>query len=183
MIGMSIDEMGTSVVVTATAADGVPLTGLEDLAREWYDQRHAWKSRLSDWPTILARLESMNKDGSWILNDAADATAGGSPGHSAEALRRLLPLKDDLPGKVLLWIVDPDTVQAARDGATHFYHGRSRGGMGGTRPVDGRGQLPHAGQGLYRAAVLDGRGRGDRGRAAAIGGLLLSRVDARPGVL
>jgi microcystin degradation protein MlrC len=153
---MDIDEMGTSVVVTATSADGVPLTKLENLAQQWYDQRHAWKSRLTDWPTILTRLERVNKDGPWVLNDAADATAGGSLGHSAEALRRLLPRKDDLPGKVLLWVVDPDTVQAARDGATHF--------TTGDPAVEWEGRVLWTGEGNYRA-----RGKAYTGQAFSMG--------------
>ena len=58
-----------------------------------------------------------------MLVDTADATAGGSPGHSAEALRWLLPLREELPGKVLLWVVDQGTVAAARRGATRFTTG------------------------------------------------------------
>ena len=153
---MDVDEMGTSVVVTATSADGVPQAALEDLAQEWYDQRHAWKNRLTDWPTILTRLESINQDGPWVLTDAADATAGGSPGHSAEALRRLLFLKDDLPGKVLLWVVDPDTVQAAREGATHF--------TTGDPAVEWEGRVLWTGEGNYRA-----RGKAYTGQAFSMG--------------
>ena len=153
---MDIDEMGTSIVVTATADDRVPLTQLEDLAQGWYDQRHTWKSYLTDWPSILTRLERINKDGPWILADAADATAGGSPGHSAEALRQLLPHKDDLPGKVLLWLVDPDTVQAARDGATHF--------TTGDPGVEWEGRVLWTGEGRYRA-----RGKAYTGQAFSMG--------------
>ena len=126
------------------------------MAREWYDQRHAWKNRLSEWSTILQRLQSINHDGPWILTDAADATAGGSPGHSAEALRRLLPLKDDLPGKVLLWVVDPGTVQAARAGATHF--------TTGDPAVEWEGRVLWTGEGKYRA-----RGKAYTGQAFSMG--------------
>ena len=153
---MDIDQLGTSVVVTATAADGVPLTGLESLAREWYDQRHGWQSGLTDWPSILPKLERKHKDGPWILADTADATAGGSTGHSAEALRRLLPLKDDLTGKVLLWIVDPDTVRAARDGATHF--------TTGDPAVEWQGDVAWTGEGNYTA-----RGKAYTGSAFSMG--------------
>ncbi len=151
---MDIDEMGSSIVVTATGSGG--LSGLEALAREWYDQRHAWQSYLVDWPTILARLESRHRDGPWILNDAADATAGGSPGHSAEALRRLLPIKDELPGKVLLWLVDPGTVKAARDGATRF--------ASGDPAVEWEGRVLWTGEGNYRA-----RGKAYTGQQFSMG--------------
>ena len=151
---MDIQEMGSSVVVTATAS-GVPRAALEAVAQGWYDQRHTWKNRLTDWPTILARLKSMT-DGPWILADPADATAGGSPGHSAEALRRLLPCKDDLPGKVLLWAVDPHTVAAAREGATRF--------TTGDPPVEWDGRVLWTGEGNYRA-----RGKTYTGQAFSMG--------------
>ena len=81
--------MGSSVVVTA-AGGGVPLDELKELAGEWYAQRHRWGNRLTPWPEILRRLRRKGPE-PWLLVDTADATAGGSPGHSAEALRRLLP--------------------------------------------------------------------------------------------
>ena len=118
---MDIREMGSSVVVTATGG-GVPLDELQKLADEWYAQRHHWRSQLTPWPEILRKLRRKGPE-PWVLVDTADATSGGSPGHSAEALRRLLPLREELPGKVLLWVVDPSTVAAARRGATRFTTG------------------------------------------------------------
>ena len=152
---MDIEEMGSSIVVT-TSAQELPLTSLEEQARKWYDQRHRWKSRLTEWSTILTTLQSKRDDGPWILTDTADATAGGSPGHSAEALRRLLPYKDDLPGKVLLWVVDPDTAKAAREGATHF--------TTGDPAVEWDGHALWTGEGTYRA-----RGKAYTGQAFNMG--------------
>ena len=151
---MDIDEMGASIVVTATE-DGVPRTELEALARDWYDQRHGWKNRLTPWPTILEALKR-RQDRPWVLVDAADATAGGSPGHSAEALRRLLPRKEDLPGKVLLWVVDAKTVKAAREGATRF--------ATGDPSVEWEGQVVWTGEGNYKA-----RGGAYTGQAFSMG--------------
>lgn len=138
---MDIDEFGSAVVLTATA-EGVPVTEMEKLAREWYNQRHQWSSRLTPWSEILEKLKNKQSK-PWILVDSADATAGGSPGHSAEALRQLLPFKNELPGKVLLWVVDPKTVAAARDGASHF--------TTGDPSVDWKGQVLWTGVGNYRA--------------------------------
>ena len=104
--------MGSSVVVTA-AGGGVPLNELQQLAGEWYAQRHHWRSPAHP-PGRRSCRGSAQGSGARVLADTADATAGGSPGHSAEALRRLLPLREELPGKVLLWVVDPGTVAAAR---------------------------------------------------------------------
>ena len=152
---MDIEEMGVSIVVTATSGD-VPIDKLEELAHRWYDQRHSWKNRLTDWPDILNKLKSPHDGGPWVLTDPADATAGGSPGHSAEALRRLLPVKEDLPGKVLLWVVDPDTVTAAREGATRF--------TTGDPAIKWEGRVLWTGEGNYRA-----RGKAYTGQAFSMG--------------
>ncbi len=118
---MDIEEMGCALVVTATEA-GVPVDALEQLGQEWYDQRHVWKDRLTRMSELLAALHH-KREQPYILVDPADATSAGAPGNSAEMLRRLLPYKDELPGKVLLWVVDPGTVAAARSGATSFTTG------------------------------------------------------------
>ena len=138
---MDIDEMGSTVVVTASG-DGVPLEELETLANEWFDQRHDWDSRLKEWPTIIETLKR-GENRPRVLVDAADGTSGGSPGTSAEALRQLLPFKDDLPGKVLLWVVCPATVDAAGKGATRF--------VTGDPLVEWKGKVLWTGQGNYRA--------------------------------
>ncbi len=138
---MDVQEMGSSVVVTATDG-GVPLGELLELGNQWYSQRLHWKNRLTSWPVILQRLQCKNSL-PWVLVDTGDATSGGSPGHSAEALRRLLPHKNDLPGKVLLWVVDPKTVAAACAGATRFATGEPT--------VEWEGRVLWTGQGNYKA--------------------------------
>ena len=151
---MDIDEMGSSVVVTAIG-DGVPLDELQKLADEWYAQRHHWRSQFTPWPEILQRLRRKGPE-PWVLADTADATSGGSPGHSAEALRQLLPLREELPGKVLLWVVDPSTVAAARGGATRF--------TTGDPPVSWEGRVIWMGEGNYKA-----RGGAYTGQALSMG--------------
>ena len=151
---MDIDELGSSVVITATEG-GVPLDELQKLADEWYAQRHHWRNRLTPWPEILQKLRHKGPE-PWVLADTADATSGGSPGHSAEALRRLLPLREELPGKVLLWVVDPGTVAAARRGATHF--------TTGDPPVSWEGRVIWTGEGNYKT-----RGGAYTGQALSMG--------------
>ena len=138
---MDIDELGSAVVVTA-ADNGVPVAAMEKLARAWYGQRHAWANRLSAWTTIITALEC-HADRPHIIVDSADATPGGSPGKSAEAVRRLLPHRDRLPGTVLLFVVDPDAVQAAGSEATRF--------VLGDPPVEVEGRVSWRGEGNYRA--------------------------------
>ncbi len=138
---MDIDEMGSSVVITATDT-GSPLAELEALANEWYAQRCDWDARLLEWPVIIETLKR-GEHRPRVLVDAADGTSGGSPGTSAEALRQLLPFKEELPGKVLLWVVCPATVEAAGNGTTRF--------VTGDPPVEWEGEVSWTGEGNYRA--------------------------------
>jgi microcystin degradation protein MlrC len=102
---LDVEGLATSVVVTSTdAAMGEQVAG--ELATAWYDQRTHWKTGLIDWAEIKHQL-AQPTDGPWVLVDTADATTGGSHGGSAEAIRQLWPLRDQLPGEVLLWVVDP----------------------------------------------------------------------------
>ena len=138
---LDISELGSAVVITAEADSSAIAQG-KKLAENWYSQRNQWESHLVDWESILIRLREKNNK-PWILADTADATSGGSAGHSAEALRRLLPHKDDLAGKVLLWVVDPATVKAAREGALRFSTGYPT--------VEWEGRVLFKGEGRYRA--------------------------------
>lgn len=115
---LDIAELGTSVVVTGTDPAAARAVAAE-LADLWYAQRHAWQTGVQPWGEIKARLREKRSQ-PWILVDSADATTGGSTGRSSEALRELLPLADDLPGEVLLWIVDPAAVGRAERGAERF---------------------------------------------------------------
>ena len=138
---LDIAELGSAIVITAEP-NSTASEQATKLATDWYSQRREWETHLSDWDSILPRLKE-KKDNSWILVDTADATSGGSAGHSVEALRRLLPHKDALPGRVLLWVVDPATVAAAREGARLFRTGHPA--------VEWCGTVLFTGEGQYRA--------------------------------
>ena len=119
---LDIDELGSCVVVTGTD----PLLAESEalgLASAWYDQRNSWMTGLKDWGSIESSLLEKRRPG-WVLVDTADATTGGSDGRSAEAVRRLMPLADRLPGKGLLWVVDPEVVRRAEAGDRTFVLGR-----------------------------------------------------------
>ena len=111
---LDLYELGSSVVVTGTDP-GVASAEAFKLATAWYGQRSSWRTGLRSWEAIEASLRDRRRPG-WILVDAADATTGGSDGRSAEAIRRLLPLADHLPGEALLWVVDRDAVRQAEAG-------------------------------------------------------------------
>lgn len=138
---MDIDELGSAVVVTAEAGKDIDAPALE-LAQAWYDQRHRWKEKLYAWDEIRSILMN-GADQPLILADVADATSGGSAGHSADALKQLLPLKDDLPGEVLLWVVDKTTVEAVKRGETRFRTGNP--------PVEWEADAVYAGEHSYAA--------------------------------
>lgn len=115
---LDIPELGSSVIITGGDLSTARKVALE-LAGIWYAQRNEWATGIQPWDKIKKCLYQKHAI-PWILVDSADATTGGSPGHSAELLRQLLPINRDLPGTVLLWVVDPASVQAAERNSTHF---------------------------------------------------------------
>ena len=119
---LDVEELGCSVTVTSTDPERAASQGVA-LADRWWAQRGDWRTGILDWKVVEARLMERRRPG-WVLVDAADATTGGSDGRSAEAVRRLLPLADRLPGPVLLWVVDPQAVSAAEQGARVLDLGR-----------------------------------------------------------
>jgi microcystin degradation protein MlrC len=119
---LDAEELGCSVTVTSTDRERAASQAVA-LAERWWAQRGDWRTGFLDWKVIEAHLMERRRPG-WILVDAADATTGGSDGRSADAVRRLLPLADRLPGPVLLWVVDPQAVNAAEQGVRVLDLGR-----------------------------------------------------------
>ena len=138
---LDVANLGSAIVITAKSEKKVGHQA-RDLAEKWYAQHHDWESHLMDWEAIKGKLQC-KKNTPWILVDTADATTGGSPGNSAEALKQLLPLKDNLPGEVFLLVVDPLTVKAARKGASRFITGQPA--------VEWNAEVIFVGQGNYQA--------------------------------
>lgn len=142
---MDVAEMGSSIVVTGT--DGALARQLaQELADEWYGQRHDWQTGVQTWAAITARLAT-KPSLPWILVDSGDTTTGGSTGRSAEALRQLRPMAETLPGEVLLWVVDPATVAQARGMTEGVF-------CVGEPPVEWRARVIYDGPGRYRARGL-----------------------------
>jgi microcystin degradation protein MlrC len=151
---LDVGELGTSVVVTGDD----PAAGeaaARELAETWYGQRGAWTPGVRPWGEIIPVLMEKRAE-PWILVDAADATSGGSPGRSSEAVRALLPLRNALPGEVLLCVVDPLAVAAAEAGARRFRLGDPE--------VELEARVIRTGEGAYRA-----RGRGYTGQLFSMG--------------
>ncbi|MBW7896733.1 MAG: M81 family metallopeptidase [Opitutaceae bacterium] len=81
-------------------------------------------ARAEAGPPLVRKSAEYGGTSPWFLVDTADATTGGAAGTSAEAVAQLWPHRHDLPGDVLLWVVDPAAVAAAQSGATHFQLGQ-----------------------------------------------------------
>jgi microcystin degradation protein MlrC len=151
---IDVAELGTSVVITGGDPTAARVAA-DELADQWYEQRHAWRTGVQPWAEIKARLRE-KRALPWILVDSADATTGGSSGRSAEALRELLPLANELPGEVLLWVVDSAAVQAAEHGAQYF--------KVGDQAVEVKARIRWTGEGRYVA-----RGRSYTGQTFSMG--------------
>ena len=176
---MDIDELGSSVVVTATEG-GVPLDELQKLAGEWYAQRHHWRSRL----TSLAR-------------DPAETPAQrfgalGAGRHRGRDLRGLPRPQCRGPATA---VAAPR--RAARQGAAlggrpgnrrrgptrgdPLHHRRPTGLLGRARDLDGRGELQDPRRSLHGPGPLDGRSRGHRVGADPARRLLVPGADSGSG--
>jgi len=145
---LDVDEPGSAVLVTGRGPRVAKVA--RELAEEWYAQRAEWRTGLMEWDAILENLKT-KREHSWILVDTGDAVAGGSPGSSAEALHRLLPHADALPAKILLCVVDPATVEVARNGSTHFAVGNPAVELEAEVVFIGEGDY-HASGNAYRGA-------------------------------
>jgi microcystin degradation protein MlrC len=151
---LDVEEMGTGIVITSQH-DTAPLAAAQALAERWYAQRSEWRTGLRPWEEILATLRRRGSH-PWILVDTADATTAGADGRSAEAVARLWPLRDELPGEVLLWVVDPAARAAVARG--------ERALRIGTQRVPVTGTVGFSGEARFRA-----RGRAYHGQEFGLG--------------
>ena len=138
---MDVEEMGSAVVATMLVGSD-DAGAVSKLAEAWYAQRYEWQTGICGWEEILGTLAKPNDAGPWILVDASDATTGGSSGESAEAVMKLWDLGNEVPGEVLLHVVDPEAAKAAAMGARDFVLGSQR------LPV--RAEVIFNGEGIYR---------------------------------
>ena len=121
---MNVAEMGSSIVVTSLAGSSHE-EDIRQFAEFWYGQRFKWQNGVLSWEDICQKLAQPATQ-PWILADVADATTGGAAGGSAEALRQLWKLRYQLSGRVLLHVVDLETIAAAARGEHTFHLGNER---------------------------------------------------------
>ena len=145
---MDIDEMGSSVVVTATG-DGVPLDELQKLADEWYAQRHHWRSQAHPLAGDPAETpaQGVQSPGSW--STPRTRPPGAPPATAPRPCDDCCRSAKELPGKVLLWVVDPGHRRRGPPRGDPLHHWRPAGLLGRARDLDGRGQLHGPRRGLH----------------------------------
>ena len=150
---MDIDEMGSSVVVTA-AGGGVPLDELQQLAGEWYAQRHYWRSRLTPWPEILAEAPAQ---GSGALgagrHRGRDRRGLPRPQRRGPAVAAAAPRRAARQGAALGG--RPGHRRRGPPRGDPLHHRRPAGLLGRARDLDGR-------EGITRPAAEPTRARPSR---------------------
>ncbi len=105
-----VPDVGASVIVVADSNQSLAEATADELA-DWI-----WENR-ERWHTPPKAVRDAIREGQQlgrfpiVLADHADNTGGGSPGDSTEILRTFLEL--GLTDALLLYIVDPETVQHA----------------------------------------------------------------------
>lgn len=151
---LDVEGLGSSVVVVARDA-AVGARVAQTLAQEWYEQRHEWSTGVRDWADLKSVLSRPVTE-PWLLVDTADATTGGSAGSSAEAVVQLWPQRENLPGEVLLWVVDPAAV--------------ALGGAGELTVPLGEARFPVVGEVMFRGECrFRPRGRAYTGQTVSCG--------------
>ncbi|MCA9115970.1 MAG: MlrC C-terminal domain-containing protein, partial [Planctomycetaceae bacterium] len=85
----------------------------EAAAFAWEHREAFWKSERVA-PAEAARHIAHLDSGLVILSDTGDSVYGGAPGDSTILLRELLAVKDSFSAPVLVPLIDPEAVQAAR---------------------------------------------------------------------
>jgi microcystin degradation protein MlrC len=108
---LDIPELGTSVVIVTDGDGELARSACNEIAAE------VWRRRRDYLPELVSVAEGVraayeNAEGLVVLSDSADATTSGAPGDSNWVLRELLQY--DWPRPVLVTLVDPEIVEAAR---------------------------------------------------------------------
>ena len=106
-----VPDVGCSVICVADGDQHLAETTAKELGDWLYENRERFYSPPLPVKDALAEGEKLGKY-PVIVADHADNTGGGSPGDSTEILRTFLEL--DLQDALLLYMVDPEFIAAAR---------------------------------------------------------------------
>lgn len=107
-----VPDVGASVIVVADGNEALAKETAEELGDWIWENRERWHTPPKP---VRDAIREGQQQGRFpiVLADHADNTGGGSPGDSTEILRTFLEL--GLTDALLLYIVDPETVQQAHE--------------------------------------------------------------------
>ncbi len=105
-----VPDVGASVIVVADSNQSLAEATADELANWIWENRERWHTPPKAVRDAIREGQQLGRF-PIVLADHADNTGGGSPGDSTEILRTFLEL--GLTDALLLYIVDPETVQRA----------------------------------------------------------------------
>jgi microcystin degradation protein MlrC len=104
-----VPELCTQALVCVEKEDDATVEVIEQLARDFWAQRHRMQGKLIPLDRAIAQAKSI--DGPIIFTDAADATSSGATGDSNVILQALMAAR--YPKRVLVQVVDAAAAKAA----------------------------------------------------------------------
>lgn len=107
-----VPDVGASVIVVADGNAALAKETAEELGDWIWENRERWHTPPKSVRDAIREGQQLGRF-PIVLADHADNTGGGSPGDSTEILRTFLEL--GLTDALLLYIVDPETVQHAHE--------------------------------------------------------------------
>jgi microcystin degradation protein MlrC len=127
---LDIPQLGSAALVTTDHRPELAESLCREIATELWQRREEYLPELVSIRDAVAKAHA-NPGGLVVLSDAADATTSGAPGDSVWILQELL--KYDWPRPVLLTLVSPEIVAAAKRLSVGQSWSGSVGGVRDTR--------------------------------------------------
>lgn len=127
-----VPDVGASVIVVADGNEMLARETAEELATWIWENRERWHTPPKSVRDAIREGEQLGRF-PIVLADHADNTGGGSPGDSTEILRTFIEL--GLTDALILYIVDPETVQHAHEAGVGQHITVSVGGK--SDPIQG----------------------------------------------
>ena len=106
-------ELGWSVVVVADGNRSLAQKIADNLAKKIWEKRNLFLPKREASPREAVERALKVEGGPVVLSDWSDATNSGAPGDGTAILRELLKHNDELSGKALITVTDPEAVNEA----------------------------------------------------------------------
>ena len=106
-------ELGWSVVVVADGNRSLAQKIADDLAKGIWNKRYLFLPKREASPREAVERALKVKGGPVVLSDWSDATNSGAPGDGTAILKELLKHNDELSGKAMITVTDPEAVDEA----------------------------------------------------------------------